>query len=390
MLLVFHRVFFGITETFIHKQVQVLEDHFEIVLLSETYENDDRFPVKTRLRYLYSKSTGLLDRGLTALMRRLPGVSLSFSAAITRRVDRLLIKHKIKLIHAHYGWSGLRILSLARRHTIPLVVSFHGKDASQALSNASYAGKLRELFDYAAGIIICSPHMAQTLHLDAYRQKVHLIPYGVDVQEFSPWGKAPSSSIDILHVGRLVSKKGVPDLIRAFVSLLSVHSEIRLHIIGEGEEFLFCKRLAAEMKAGDKIIFYGAQGKEEVKRALNDADIFVLNSRVDDNGDMEGLPNGLLEAMSMEKAVLSTIHAGIPTLIKSEYNGLLVPERDNESLATALERLIVNQEMRADLGRKARSTVWVDYSLDVMKSRLERVARTIIGTDDNSLIENDK
>src|SRR5690606_1966359 len=111
-------------------------------------------------------------------------------------------------------------------------------------------------------------------------------------------------------------------------------------------------------------------------------DIFVLNSRTADNGDMEGTPVSILEAMSMEKAVISTNHAGIPDVIKNDFNGILVQEKNNEQLKEAIIELLANTEKRLRLGKQARLTVVSRFSdqinLPVLKDVLNCISNKII------------
>jgi colanic acid/amylovoran biosynthesis glycosyltransferase len=94
---------------------------------------------------------------------------------------------------------------------------------------------------------------------------------------------------------------------------------------------------------------------------MNNADIFVLISRKDENGDMEGTPVTILEAMSMGKAVVSIKHAGIPFVIQQGKNGLLAEEYSNEELKQNIEKLIVNPELRKSLGKESEVTIRKSY-----------------------------
>jgi colanic acid/amylovoran biosynthesis glycosyltransferase len=116
---------------------------------------------------------------------------------------------------------------------------------------------------------------------------------------------------------------------------------------------------------GEGYVFYKRSSLMRSKKVLNEADIFILNSRTADDGDMEGTPVSLLEAMSMGKAVISTNHAGIPYVIQNNENGMLVPERDNEKLELAMRDLIENEEKRINLGKQARQTVVSRFSNQV-------------------------
>jgi glycosyltransferase involved in cell wall biosynthesis len=205
--------------------------------------------------------------------------------------------------------------------------------------------------------------------------KVHVIPYGVDTEEFQR-GIVPNGGrrhLSILHAGRIVPKKGVPDLITVFSDLRRKHDQLQLHILGDGRERKHCEELVSQYELSEAVVFHGAQGQSVVKDLMRACDIFVLNSRTDDSGDMEGLPNTILEAMSMEKPVVSTFHAGIPQAINSGKNGLLVAEKNNKELAMALERLIVDPALRESLGKNARQTVLQNFRLENMQDRLYNV-----------------
>jgi glycosyltransferase involved in cell wall biosynthesis len=167
-----------------------------------------------------------------------------------------------------------------------------------------------------------------------------------------------------------VPKKGVPDVITVFAALKTKYPDLQLHILGDGQERKHCEVLVSKNNLGGSVFFYGAQPQPIVKDLMRACDIFVLNSRTDDSGDMEGLPNTILEAMSLEKAVVATYHAGIPQAIRSGINGLLVPERDNAQLTIAFEKLITDAPLRELLGKNARQTILQDFTIEKMQERL--------------------
>jgi colanic acid/amylovoran biosynthesis glycosyltransferase len=138
-----------------------------------------------------------------------------------------------------------------------------------------------------------------------------------------------------------------------------------------------CRQLVSQTGLGDAVSFHGSKPLPDVIRLMNECQIFVLNSRTADNGDMEGLPNSILEAMSMEMAVVSTVHAGIPAAIADNACGLLVPEKDNTALANALSRLIENPQLIIDLGRKARKRVEESFTIERMQSQINEIYNTV-------------
>ena len=280
-------------------------------------------------------------------------------------MKRLLRDQPLDLIHAQFGGNGVRILPLAKQMNIPLIVSFHGFDASRKLANVSYRNGLKDVFDYASAIIVCNPGMRDALPLsENHKSKVHWVPYGIDIEQFS--NEAPSvplNSFRILHVGRLVEKKGVPDLIRAFAKATKEVDQMILHVVGAGKEENECRALVKELDLQSKVIFLGWKSPQEVKQLMQQCDLFVLNSRVDSKGETEGLPVGLLEAMAMGSPVISTRHAGIPLAIENEVSGVLVNERDTDSLSQQILRLYHNKELRLAMGKAARAKVESQFTM---------------------------
>lgn len=295
------------------------------------------------------------------------------------KMKRLLQDQPLDLIHAQFGGNGVRILPVAKQLNIPLIVSFHGFDASKKLSNALYRNGLKDVFDYASAIVVCNTGMADVLPLsEDHRPKVRWVPYGIDVEQFSnDTSSAQRNSFSILHVGRLVEKKGVPDLIRAFARATKEVGQMTLNIVGAGREENECRALVKEYGLQSKVTFHGWKSPHEVKELMRQCDLFVLNSRVDSKGDSEGLPNGLLEAMAMGRAVLSTRHAGIPLAIENEVSGVLVDERDTDSLSQQMLRLYHNQELRQAMGQAARTKVENQFTMKRMHENLRDIYREV-------------
>ncbi len=372
-ILVFNQSFFPLSETFVHRQVVGLSRYHEVTMLTYRYENEDKFPIDVK-KELLTPYRGLPDKLITKALRVVAGRGYKLSFQNRSRVSGLLQTGKIDVIHAHFGPSGIEMLPVAKKLGIPMVVSFHGIDAAPAmLGDQEYADNIREVIEYAKAVIIVSPHFIDTLNLSRFSNKVHLIPYGTDEQKFVPAETPERDKIVIQHVGRLVAKKGVPDLIAAFGALCGRYHNLELRIVGDGPEMPICKELVDQLNLGDKISLLGSKSHEVVNEHMKDADIYVLNSRTDDKGDMEGLPNSILEAMSMEKPVISTYHAGIPQAIQDGINGLLVKERDNEALAAALEKLIRDRDLRRRLGLAARKTILANFSANSMETKIQSV-----------------
>jgi glycosyltransferase involved in cell wall biosynthesis len=377
-VLMFNHTFFTYSETFIYKQVTGVPGDIDVELLAFKIENEKLFPLQNKKHRVDRIANGA-DKILIAIRKHIFGVSYKLGFFAHRAVKRMLKQTKYDLVHAHFGFNALLIYPLVKLFNIPLVVTFHGVDASpQQLKQKEYKRRLTKMLDYASAIIIVSPHMKKTLELDSYADKVFVIPCGVDPYEFNVSDTSVEKEIiTILHSGRLVSKKGVPDLIRVFSLLSHRYRNVRLFVVGDGPELELCEQLADDART-DSIQFFGAKPHEEVKKFMEDADVFVLNSRMGDKGDMEGLPVSLLEAMSMELAVLSSKHAGIPHAVTSDVDGLLIDEKDNIALTMSIEKLVTDAGLRKRLGAAARQTVLSRFTTDETNKRIAEVYKRVI------------
>ncbi len=367
-ILVYKKAIFNISETFVYRQVLALTEKHKVYVAG--YKINNNFPA-TGFTTIQLRKT--LFKKEYHLLNKLAGVFLLKKKSLIAflQLYRIIKQKKIAFIHAHYGTGGLEALKAARFTKTPLIVSFHGYDASSKMKNPGYVKRLPALFAYAAAIVVSSTHMIKSLGLDRWKEKVHFVPYGIDAGFFKSPQKFENQNLILLHSGRVVEKKGVPDLIIVFSHLLRKHSNICLHIVGDGEELERCKLLVQDLSIPEeKIKFHGAQTQQSVKAFMGKADIFILNSRTAADGNMEGLPNAVLEAMSMEKAVVSTFHAGIPDAITNGYNGYLVEENDNTALESAIEKLLLHGEERARVGKNARQTVLEKFTEAVMQKKL--------------------
>ncbi|WP_138429431.1 glycosyltransferase family 4 protein [Fodinibius saliphilus] len=373
-ILVYNHIFFLISETFVYQQARDLAQNFDVHVLSQKFQNPHGFDCSMLKTHLVKRPQSLVGRALGKLIRYWCGAHMNISLKSFLRFRKLVKDHNITAIHAHFGPNAIDILGYAKAFNIPLMVTFHGHDASTLLRDKEYKEKLPELFDYATGIIIVSRHMIETLELGPWISKVHVIPCSVDPTKFTIQKNNKSSEVvKIAHSGRVVPTKGVPDLVKVFSELADKYDNIELHIAGDGIELEDSKELARKYGHPEKIRFYGRVSQQEVKDLLNDADIFVLNSRTDDRGDMEGTPVSIMEAMCLKKPVVSTIHAGIPDVIEHGKNGLLAKEYANEELKDRIEKLIQNPEMRKQLGAKAKETVEESYTNRVMQEKINKV-----------------
>lgn len=196
-----------------------------------------------------------------------------------------------------------------------------------------------------------------------FEHKIKIIHCGINPSEFVPSREKKLGLPVILSVGQLTERKGFIYLLQAIKILKQKNCVFVCKIVGDGEENKKLVQKTAELDISDKVIFMGRQTQETVRKLLENASIFCLPSIITESGGREGIPVALMEAMAMELPVVSTNTVGIPELVENEKGGLLVKEKDPESLAGAIERLLKDEKLRKSLGEYGRNKVIKDFNI---------------------------
>jgi colanic acid/amylovoran biosynthesis glycosyltransferase len=290
----------------------------------------------------------------------------------------------VDAIVAHFGPNGLKALGLRELGitAAPIVTLFHGHDLSRWTKRHGPLG-YRRLFARTELMLAISEHgRARLIALGCPPEKVRVHRMGVNSPEISPTplrpASAPDEDIHVLSVGRLVEKKGFEFALHAIRQGLGAHPNLRYHLVGDGPLRASLEALAAALAIAHRVTFHGQLARDGVDAIRQRADLVLVPSVTASDGDEEGIPVVLMEAMAAGVAVIATHHGGIPELVVDEETGLLVPERDSEALAHALRRLIDDAPLRARLARGARALVLRQHDLerqnDELATLLDRVA----------------
>lgn len=290
---------------------------------------------------------------------------------LARELDRSGIRH----LHAHFAHGPAATAQCVHLLSgIPYSFTGHAKDI-YTTPRARIAARIRE----AAFVVTCTgfnvTHLAQMVDAET-AQRIHRIYHGVDLTRFSPRARPQdrdeSASVPtILAVGRLVEKKGLEYLIEACAHLRESGMRFQCQIVGAGP---LKERLHAQIAAlhlDGVVSLLGARTQEELVALYENATVMALPCVVLENGDRDGIPNVLVEAMSMEVPVVSTSVSGIPELIDDGKNGLLVPPRDVTALTEELARVLCDASLRKLLGQNARRTVTQRFELQRNARRLK-------------------
>lgn len=332
---IFSSTWLGVSETFIFRQLKAVEDNGQksIVLtqkiadsaLKEEYEGPVFYKKMDKLTFYY----GVLMRKFQFLKN---GWFASFGQKRTWS-DGLKV-NRAKLIHAHYGSSGLRILQTAKTLEIPLVTTFHGNDASAALKLPGYINSLQELFKYSYIITVSDFLKNRLISLGAPKDRIIRHYIGTDLKRFEfnlhesiHLKKSRNEKIKFLQVSNFVEKKGHIYTINAFSRFLNVYSNAELILGGAGKEKAKIEALVKELKIDGKVKFLGAVDPQDVSKLMKECDVFLHHSITAKNGSEEGIPTVIMEALASGILVVSSKHAGIPELIPSNC-GFLVEEKN--------------------------------------------------------------
>jgi colanic acid/amylovoran biosynthesis glycosyltransferase len=270
------------------------------------------------------------------------------------------------IVVCHFGPSGLRAAAARRSpDDASIVTVFHGFDISSYLKTHGPRIYAPLFAKGAAFFAVNSLWVTRLVELGCPSHKVRLLRMGVDLTTiaYKPMEIIDGQPIQILTVGRLVEKKGTEFALRALAELKERRRELQWHfaIAGSGPLQSTIETLIHELGIADRVSMLGAISPEEVKRRLAVSHIFVLPSVTAANGDMEGIPVALMEAMAAGVSVVSTSHSGIPELIEHEASGLLAPERDVVALAAYLERVMTDEGARWRMLSHAREHVSVHF-----------------------------
>jgi colanic acid/amylovoran biosynthesis glycosyltransferase len=294
------------------------------------------------------------------------------------------------ILQCHFGPLGLAGLQL-KEMGVPgkLAVAFHGNDISEFVKSNG-TDVYHRLFRRADLLMPVSRYWKQRLiQLGADPGHIHVHRMGIDLSHFPyrPRSLAPSGEIRLMTVGRLVEKKGIPVALQAVARLLARRPDLNLcyHIIGSGEQEETLRRMIVAFGLQERAYLLGAQTREEIHRRLMEAHIFLLPSITDSDGDQEGIPVSLMEAMASGMPILSTLHTGIPELVEDGVSGYLAPEGDVDEMSDRLERLIARPEQWPEMGQNGRRFVETHHDIHTLNRQLVDLYQRLLDGPEGSI-----
>lgn len=305
---------------------------------------------------------------------------------IKNRRDRLrLLKHFVEAgyvytrfkdegishIHSHFLNAPTSIaLFLSRFLNVPYSFTLHGSnihlDPLMLRTKLIFCKKAVSISEFNIKFLM-------NRYGDNIGDKMVVIHCGIDPEVFRPGPRDSETFPIVLAVGRLIDIKGFRYLLEACRILKERRVAFSCIIVGDGEDKGMLLGKCAELGIGDVVKFLGSQSHENVLELLQAASIFVLPSIVTEKGGREGIPVSLMEAMAMELPVVSTKTAGIPELIDDKKEGLLVEHSNAGDLASAIEYLLEDANVREEIGKQARMKVIREFNIAHIPARFHTI-----------------
>lgn len=375
-----------LSQTFVDKQINALVDNNCHVTILTDKKSQSASIVKTNLNIIdlspevKSKLLRLALYFIFLFLALIKGkgkvaVFISKDSKLTFSQKLSIIRSLVKgieldfdVILVHFGNFGYYISRLKEVGVISgkVAVIFHGYEISRKKVLEENLEAYRACFKTCDFFLPVSKLWKDKLvGMGCNRNKVYVSRMGIDLDDFIYENSNSKSEVfRLIQVGRLTKKKGILDTIKA-ISLLPRNFDIQLDIVGSGELDGAARELVNQLELADTIRLHGPLPNAEVKKLLSQSNAYILPSKVADDGDMEGIPVALMEAMAVGIPVISTYHSGIPELIDDGVSGFLVNEGDINALAQAIQDVsALDPDSLSKMTRNARSKIENEFNND--------------------------
>jgi colanic acid/amylovoran biosynthesis glycosyltransferase len=407
MLAVLLSRFPSVTETFILREVDELERQGQPVrlvpMLKETPPviHEAARPWTSRALYTKYVSPRIAAANARALLRRpLRYVSLLVQlilGTLTKPATLLrtiaifpksvfladeLSREGIRHVHAHFATHPTTMaLIIASLSDITFSFTVHAHDIQ--VDRTLLRWKLRET-RFVRSISAFNKRFLEELYPAETRGKIMVVHVGIEPEKYEDNARrfeaAPSGIPKILCVAAHRPYKGLPVLIEACRILRDQGIAFRCDVLGTGPMTAELERMIHDRGAGDVISLLGARPEHVVAEMMGESTLFVLPSIIASDGQMEGIPVALMEAMASGRAVVSTSISGIPEIVDDGVSGLLVPPADPDALAAAMRTLLEDRERAREMGRRGQQKVRAEFTLPdcvaQLRARLASEVRT--------------
>ena len=345
------------------------------VVIAQKREQTDHYPFES-IHVVAKPATHFLRRFWFRQLRDKPW---QISRAELRALLAILTKTDARLLHIYFGHIAVHLLPLIRAWNKPSIVSFHGADVMVDMNKPVYRSATRQMLDAVKLVLVRSESLRHAvIHLGCDEKKIEVQRTGIPLDElpfreriFPP--RSRGGEWRFIQAGRLIEKKGLPVTLRAFASFLRQYPNATLTIAGEGPLLGELQGLTRELKIDNHVSFTGFISQEQLRDIFYASHIFIHPSETGPDGNQEGIPNSMLEAMATGLPVFATQHGGIPEAIESGVSGVLVAERDHEELVWALLNAVEDRHFLSRIARAGADAVAQKFDQRIQVRRLEDI-----------------
>ena len=295
---------------------------------------------------------------------------------------RILTRADARLLHIYFGHIAVHLLPLIHAWPRPSVVSFHGADVLVDMNKPAYRRATEEMLAAVRRVLVRSESLRRAvIDLGCDEKKVDVLRTGIPLDEFPFLERSSPESGEwrFVQAGRLIEKKGLPTTLGAFAIFLARYPRSTLTIAGEGPLLEELKGLARELGIDNRVVFAGFISQTRLRELLYESHVFLHPSETGPDGNQEGVPNSMLEAMATGLAVFATSHGGIPEAIENGVSGMLVPERDHKALARALLEAVQDRALLARVAKAGADVVAQKFEQRGQVRRLEDIYLATMG-----------
>jgi colanic acid/amylovoran biosynthesis glycosyltransferase len=353
----------------IYRQISTLQ-RVRPIVITQKRENAARFPFEPV--YTVGKpATHFLRR---FWFRQLLQQPWHISRLELQSLRGILDKSGARLLHIYFGHIAVHLLPLIKAWPQPSVVSFHGADVLVELEKVAFRRATEQMLQAVRRIFVRSESLRQALlRLTTDANKITVVRTGIPLVEFPARDRTVPNDghWQLLQAGRVIEKKGMATSLRAFAEFAKAFPHSRLVLAGEGPLLDQLQRLANELQIADRVSFPGFVSQERLRQLFYASHIFLHPSQLGSDGNQEGIPNSILEAMASGLPVFATEHGGIPEAIDHGKTGILVGEQDHAALARQLVRAVQNPDRLRQLGRCGAESVAQKFDQRAQVQNLE-------------------
>jgi glycosyltransferase involved in cell wall biosynthesis len=361
----------------IYRQITGLR-RVDTTVIAQKRENADNFPFD-KIDIVPRPRTHFLRRFWYRQVRDMPW-QLSNHEVVT--LTETLSRRNAQLLQIFFGHIAVHLLPLIRSWQKPSVVSFHGADVLVDMDKAAYRRATKQMLDLVTRVFVRTESLKRgVLELGCDENKIDIVRTGIPLAEFPfrPREFPANGEWRFLQASRLVQKKGIATTLHAFTNFLEHYPRATLTIAGKGPMLDELKELIRKLKIADRVALPGFLSVEELRELYYASHIFLHPSETGSNGNQEGIPNSMLEAMATGLPVFATEHGGIPEAIENGVSGILVPERDLDALSKALLETVQDRDLLARLARNGAEVVAQKFDQQGQIRRLEEIYLGMLG-----------